>query len=138
MTEIVNNVAPEMLVDSMEVLPNEILAFIFKMLSVKERLKVELVSLRWRQLSLDLWKTTKEFGFSRCLASGSTRYKLEKFNCVSIKVFIRRCPLEKIIWTAGGRLDRAYLPFIAKYCPNLVFQKTNTNMTDTNLICKSQ
>ncbi len=53
MAKIIKNAAPEMLVDSiippgndnddnnsMEILPNEILALIFKMLSVKERLKV--------------------------------------------------------------------------------------------------
>ena len=112
--------APEMLVDSIEVLPNEILALIFNMLSLKERLKIELVSPRWHQLSLGLWKTTKEFGFGCCLASGSTRYKLGKFNRFAVKVFIRRCSLEKIIWTAGGTLDGACMPFIAKHCPNLV------------------
>ena len=112
--------APEMTGGNVEVLPNEILTYIFSMLSAKERQNIELVSPRWRQLSLDLWKTTKEFGFGLCFAATFMKYQLNTINRSICEAILQRCRLEKIAWTGGSRIDGAVLPLIAEHCPNLV------------------
>lgn len=112
-------------IKTIEILNNDCLRYIFCHLSILDKIKIERVSKRWREVSKASWSNLKEINLEPLRPNGYLHERCKKIELNKLIEIWKRCGkyLENI---DASSIDGANtLSFVAFYCPNTRVLKAN-------------